>query len=316
MTQSPQPFTLEPIGEGIWAALENGQGMAVGNAGIVDLGGGTLVFDTFLTPAAAQILRTTAEEVTGNPVRWVLNSHFHNDHIRGNQVFAPDATIISTAIARQQILQDGLEELQWDTEAAPQRATDLEHQLEAETDPQARIQLRQWVNYFRAIADSLDTLALTPPDTTFESTLHLHGSRRTATFQCAGGGHTASDAILVIPDAQVAFMGDLLFVNNHPYLAGGDPEEWLRQLRLAKTIDATRFVPGHGPTGTARDIDTLITYLEQIMTRAQQFVQAGASVDDAAAAAMPEAYADWGLAPFYATNMRFLHGYYAQEADF
>ena len=61
-------FHLERIGEGVWAAIvERGTG-AWGNAGIVALGNGTLVFDTFLTPAAARDLRAAAELLTGQPV--------------------------------------------------------------------------------------------------------------------------------------------------------------------------------------------------------------------------------------------------------
>jgi cyclase len=52
-----------------------------GKRGLVDLGGEILVFDTSWTPAAAR-------ELLGlGPVRWVVNSHWHGDHVRGNQVF-------------------------------------------------------------------------------------------------------------------------------------------------------------------------------------------------------------------------------------
>jgi cyclase len=62
-------FRLEQVADGAWAAIADSD-LAVGNAGIVDLGGEMLVFDTSWTPAAAR-------ELAGfGPVRWVVNSHW------------------------------------------------------------------------------------------------------------------------------------------------------------------------------------------------------------------------------------------------
>ncbi|MGH2486968.1 MAG: MBL fold metallo-hydrolase, partial [Ktedonobacterales bacterium] len=69
---------------------------ALGNAGIIDLGGVTLVFDTMMTFAAARDLRAAAERLTGRAPRYVVNSHFHLDHTMGNAVFS-DAVIIATS---------------------------------------------------------------------------------------------------------------------------------------------------------------------------------------------------------------------------
>ncbi len=99
-------FHIEPLAEGVYAAIANDEDRAPGNAGIVDLGGETLIFDTFLVPHAAQDLRTAAEELTRQPVGWVVNSHAHRDHVFGNQVFAPAATIVSTAGTRQLMARD------------------------------------------------------------------------------------------------------------------------------------------------------------------------------------------------------------------
>ena len=74
-------FTFERLAEGVYAAFHREGGWATANAGVVDPGDGVLVFDTFLTPDAAADLKAVAMAVTGKPVAYVLNSHFHNDHI-------------------------------------------------------------------------------------------------------------------------------------------------------------------------------------------------------------------------------------------
>ncbi|HET7579995.1 MAG TPA: MBL fold metallo-hydrolase [Bacillales bacterium] len=96
LTFSNKHFKLEKLRDGIYAAIAKPEGGAVGNAGFIDLGGRTLVFDTFNTHQAAEDLRWVAEKVTGCSVSWVINSHWHGDHIRGKpdvQGYIPEEKI-------------------------------------------------------------------------------------------------------------------------------------------------------------------------------------------------------------------------------
>jgi glyoxylase-like metal-dependent hydrolase (beta-lactamase superfamily II) len=83
-----QHFKLHPLAEGVYAAIAENGGQAISNAGLVDLGGQVIVFDTFLTPQAAVELRRFAIDRFGQVSHIIINSHYHNDHIWGNQVFA------------------------------------------------------------------------------------------------------------------------------------------------------------------------------------------------------------------------------------
>ena len=103
-------FKIETLADGVFAAIHRPGGWAIGNAGIVDLGDFTLVYDTFITIEAGQELREAAETLTGNPVKIVVNSHYHNDHVWGNQVFDPETLIVSSADTRQLFTTKGKEE--------------------------------------------------------------------------------------------------------------------------------------------------------------------------------------------------------------
>ena len=92
---SSKHFTLEQVGEGIYAAIAKEGGGAVGNAGFIDLGDQSIVFDTFNTPQAGEDLKNITEKITNRPVSWVINSHWHGDHIRGNQAFKNSLVISS-----------------------------------------------------------------------------------------------------------------------------------------------------------------------------------------------------------------------------
>ena len=91
-------FRIETLAPGVHAAIATPQGFGLCNAGIVDLGGETLVFDTMLTPMAGQDLVRAAERVTGHRPAWAVNSHWHGDHIWGNSAFVGSHIVSSRTV--------------------------------------------------------------------------------------------------------------------------------------------------------------------------------------------------------------------------
>src|SRR4030042_1950495 len=122
-------FHLEQLAEGVYAAINAEEGWAICNAGIVDLGDRTLIYDSFMSPQAANDLRQTAESLTGRSVHLVINSHPHNDHIWGNQAFGPDVDIISTTRTRELTITEGPLEIQGFRDMAQKRLEALEAQF-------------------------------------------------------------------------------------------------------------------------------------------------------------------------------------------
>jgi len=128
-------FTLKCLSEGVYAAIAKpGQG-AWSNAGIVDLGDVLLVFDSFSTPSAAQLLRKQAEYITGKKVKYLINSHYHGDHVFGNQVFE-DVTIISTSLTKKWFKdQNSILDVAKEIEEMKQYLDHLKNQLESTINP-------------------------------------------------------------------------------------------------------------------------------------------------------------------------------------
>src|SRR5512143_2185534 len=114
-------FSVYELSDGIFAAIAVEGGAAVSNAGILDLGDRTLVFDTFLTPQAGYDLRLAAQQLTGREPELVINSHYHNDHIWGNQAFGPQTLFVSTAQTLDLMRTSGAEELQWARDVSASR---------------------------------------------------------------------------------------------------------------------------------------------------------------------------------------------------
>jgi cyclase len=299
-------FALHLLREDIFAAIAEDGRSAISNAGLIDLGGEILVFDTFLTPQAALDLRRFAMDQFGRAPQIVINSHYHNDHIWGNQVFSAEAQIISSADTRNLIATAGMEEFQWYSANSAQRLEALRVQYKDANDEQ-KSQLLLWMGYYEGLVEALPHLTVCLPGITFDGRLEIRGAEHTGELITFESAHTGSDTVLYLPQDGIVFMSDLLFVGCHPYLADGDPLKLLKTLRELSQLEATYYIPGHGPVGSIEDVKLLIVYVEQCLETAQMTVETrNANEDRIKELRVPELYQDWLLPQFYPTNIRFL----------
>ncbi len=307
-------FRIEKLSDGVYAAIHKLGGYAIGNAGMVDLGDETLIFDTFLSPEAAVDLLNFSRKVTGKPVRYVINSHYHNDHVRGNQVFKPSARIIGTSEIRNLIAENEPLEIEQEKSYAPERLKVLAREYENESDPGKKELLSMWVGYFEAMVRSHPTLVTILPDLTFENKLVMYGSQRHAELVAFDGGHTGSDVILYLPQEKIVFSGDLVFNGAHPYLADGSPDKLLTILQELKNYPVEQLVPGHGEVGNTADIDQMILYLEKISHVVDGLAQQDPESIDFSTVPVPEPFTDWLFPNFFENNLRFIHQQATAEA--
>jgi cyclase len=299
-------FVLEQLAPGVWAAIHNDQyGRAICNAGIVDLGDKTLVFDPFMTPQAAKELRTVAEELTQRPVTLVINSHFHNDHIRGNQEFTPIATIISSTYTRDLIARMEPEQQEWERHHAPAllKATKKIYNSATGID---REELPLWIGYYEGMMESIDNLTITLPDIVFNDSLWIMGSKLSVKLVEYKNCHTGSDVALLIPSERVAFLGDLLFVRRHPWMADGEPGSWQASLKqLYDDQSITTYVPGHGPVCDKTGLKSLQDYFDNLQQLASSAV-ADSTQSQLLTQPIPKQYQNWYFSRFYQSNVKFL----------
>jgi cyclase len=298
-------FNAVELAPGVWAAYADPVGAAFGNAGIIDLGGQTLVFDTFLTPQAGHDLRRFAEETTGRAPKLVVNSHFHNDHVWGNQAFLPEAHLISSKVTRDLLSTRGVEDLQRFSSEAPEHLPALEAQrdrLAAEGDARTLAELAIWIAFFGGIQEALPALRLCLPTVTFDQRLTLHGEKQKVELIAYPGGHTASDTALFLPESGIVFLADLLFNGCHPLMVDGNPHRLKAILLELIGMDADVYIPGHGPAGGKDDLRRMIEYIDACLE-----IASGCQSDEDLPHLLPPSICDrWVYRPFFETNMRFL----------
>ena len=295
-------FTVQKLSDGIFAAIARNGGYAICNAGIIDLGDATLIFDPFMTPEAAKDLQIISDQLTGHKVKYVVNSHFHNDHIGGNQVFN-NAIIISTQKTRELIAKYQPEEIADDKTGAPLELQKVMKEDTTAMTPHERDEYVMWRGYYEALVTSNDSLRTVVPDETFSNQLNIHGSRLDVQLISYGTAHTESDLFLYIPAEQIIFTGDILFIKNQPWLGDGNPDKWERYLDRIVKLKPTILVPGHGPVGDLKDIDVMKSYFKNVKDVAIAYHKRKVNPANDKTLRSPVPFNDWFLSNFYKPNV-------------
>lgn len=285
-------FTLHHLCDGVYAAVAKpGQG-AWSNAGIIDLGDELLVFDSLSTPSAGEELRRQAESLTGKKVKYLINSHYHWDHVFGNQVFS-DTTIISTYVTEKLCKEKNkIEDYEKEKQDMNQYLLQLKSKIDSTEDIILKTSLINQYQEMSKVSDDLSQLQIVLPSMLFGEKLTITGSDKTVELYCLGGGHSPSDTFMYLPNEKIAFMGDLVTEDLHVPIY--NPEEFLNILKRVKQIDINIIVPGHGNVADLTVCNTLIDYLSIITQRAKVALQRKLSLEDFISEFdVPKTYREW-----------------------
>ena len=223
LAQSPADrwFTLNKIGPNVWAAIDNpnAQERSYANAGFVIGDDAVVVIDTLTGSEAAGRLLQEIRRLTTLPITFVINTHYHGDHVGGNNVFADaGARVLAHQNVRRWIHAENM------------------RMLGDNPKPELKMFVEQLVAPTVSYTDAVD--------------LHL-GSRviQVRSFP----GHTGGDSVVIVPDARVVFGGDLVWRNAVPNTIDASTKPWIATLgTLASTYADSTFVPGHGALARRR----------------------------------------------------------------
>jgi len=220
------------------------------NAGAVALNKFVVAIDPTMKPPAAAAFRKKLERQFGMPVKFLLVTHYHHDHVFGVAPFK-DTCIIGSIELTANILK------RKDTEWSPE-ALERWKQNEPAED-----------------ADWLDEVKILVPTLSFCDRLEIRDDDLVVELYYAGG-HTNCSTYAYVPHEKVAFAGDLMFAKRFPYAADPtcDPERWMDAFRAMLSLDFERLVPGHGPVVGKDEVEKHLGFFETLRDATKRAIRA------------------------------------------
>ncbi|MGF1547449.1 MAG: MBL fold metallo-hydrolase [Thiotrichales bacterium] len=201
------------------AATDN-QGF-ISNAGVIITNDGVVLLDGLGTPSLAEKLLGLIRKKTDLPIRYVIVTHYHADHIYGLQVFQDAGAKI----------------------IAPRGADLYLAAANAETRlDERRTSLFPWVD---------ERTRLVVPDEYIDAEREIELGGVKLRLDYLGAAHSDGDLSLYVQPDNVLFTGDLIFEGRIPFVGDAETRQWLATLERLEQAQLTALIPGHGPA--ARD---------------------------------------------------------------
>ena len=273
---SSLPFTLKNLGHGIYAAIDNAKGEAGANAGFVVGDDGIAVIDTFENEPAAQALLGEVRMVSKLPIKFVINTHYHLDHVAGNADFAKEGAVI---VAHRNV----------PTWIHTENLKFFGKDITAEQKSQVA--------------------GLTTPNVLYDSAIELRlggAALRVEYFP----GHTGGDSIVIIQreKSTVIFCGDLFWRQTLPNLIDASTLPWMETLSNFTKFSAESpipFIPGHGDPGNVSDVAAFRGYLSDLrdwVAAAKKEGKSGAALTEAVLPQLKQKYGSWQFFEYFAKS--------------
>jgi len=243
---------LTRIAENVYAYVDtknSGPANSFGaNAGIIIGKDGIVVVDTLISAKAAKRFIRDIRTISRKPIRYVVNTHYHLDHVFGNSEFAK----LGAVIVAQENAKKAMES-------------------------SARETLKNIGNYGLTARD-MEGTKVAYPALTFGNNMTLDIGGQWIELIHLRYAHTDGDTLVYLPGKKILFAGDVLFTNYHPFLGEGNIEEWAKELDEIKAMDVEKIIPGHGPVSGKHDLDDMREYIVKFDQKAKELA---AQSDDA-----------------------------------
>ena len=288
-------FELVKAGDGVYAAIrKEPPGLTVnGNSVFIINDDYVIVVDTTLTPGTAKEEIAALRKLTTKPVKYVINTHWHDDHIMGNQAYRdayPGVEFIAHANTRDYLPTTGLNNRKQAMSeqgypgfigALKNRLAKNESVFGGPMDDEERATYASDIKIADRYMAENPAVEIVLPTITFSDRLTLHSGKRVIDIRYLGRGHTSGDIVVYLPNERILVAGDLVMAPV-PYVGSpqSHPADWSKTLEKLLALDPATIIPGHGPV--LRDqsyVKSLVKLFASIAEQVQAAVARGETLE-------------------------------------
>ncbi|MGI9331248.1 MAG: MBL fold metallo-hydrolase [Gammaproteobacteria bacterium] len=247
----------ESVADGLYMLTGSG-----GNIGVSTGPDGVILIDDQFADLVDKI-RGAVGEISPQPIRLVLNTHWHFDHTGGNELLGRGGALI---IAHENV--------------------------------RKRMSTEQFIEFFQQTIPPAPSVALPVVTFTRDVTLHLNG--QTIEIQHVPPAHTDGDAVVWFKEANAVHLGDTYFNGFYPFIdfaTGGSMDGMIgaANAALARVDEDTKIIPGHGPLSNRSELRDFRDMLRTVSDRIEADLRAGRSMDEVVAGKPTANFdAEWG----------------------
>jgi glyoxylase-like metal-dependent hydrolase (beta-lactamase superfamily II) len=287
-----QSYETVELAQGVVAfvAPEGRTGTVQGNTLAVIGRDAALVVDTGQFPELTRRMIADIRKRTDKPVRYVVNTHWHGDHLVGNSQFVdafPGVSIVNHVETRRLADKTFTGFADRARKDFPQYVADMRAAVARGTRKSGAALTAEEKDYYtrqadelEAALDQLSSFRYVRADAVFDRELRVDLGGREVRILHLGRGNTGGDTVVFVPDAKVVAAGDLL-VYPTPYSFGSWLAEWPDTLAKLAALDAAAILPGHGPV--LRDhvyLDTVAALVRETRRQVEPLAKAGLSLEE------------------------------------
>jgi glyoxylase-like metal-dependent hydrolase (beta-lactamase superfamily II) len=231
---------------------------------------------------ATALIRGIRQKISKLPIKYLIFSHFHLDHILGAEAFLrenPSLIIIAHQNTAEHIALHGIDEqTSWITTIkqksieARQFADSAKTELKRKYFIGASIELEA---YYKDVQSS----TIIPPNLTFKDSLNLYDANLQVQLAFLGAAHTSGDIVVFIPQDKVLITGDIVH-DYEPLFWDADPDSWVKVLEKMKQIDFDYFIGGHGDMHKGKEIIYAWQgYIQELITKTKGAILEGLTLE-------------------------------------
>jgi glyoxylase-like metal-dependent hydrolase (beta-lactamase superfamily II) len=277
-------FDLQKAADGVFFAQAKAQTVINCNAAVFVRSKDVVVVDAHSKPsAAASLIRQIRREITDKPVRYVINTHFHWDHMQGNHAYkqaGSQVDIIATEATKQNMSQYSMDRLKQSLDEMSKQIEALRDRAGKASSSAEKAFCTDEISHMQAYQAEMKDFTLELPTITFDKTHLLADSAFDLHLEWHGRSHTSGDVFVFCPQRRAIATGDA----SHcwvPNIGDGYPRQWPGTIDEVAKADFDHVLGGHGPMQHNRGVMiSQRNFIEELTRRVAESKAAGQPLDE------------------------------------